>query len=199
MIFDRIQEKNLIKNIQTGDLRAFGRLVDRHSEQVITLAYRIVSSRQDAEDIAQEVFVRVYKGINNFRGDSSFSTWLYTIVKNACYSFLQKKRPEMISLDKEEEVLEDISEMYQDNKQKDPDTGIDFSIFIEEKMKNLPPKYNLVLQLFYYQQFKYVEIAEILDLPLSTVKTHIQRALKLLRKEVIENNVEKEQFKNEVL
>jgi len=184
---DRIKEEKLIAEVQNGDVSAFTKLVNQYSEQVLTLAYRIVSSREDAEDIAQKVFIKVYKGINQFRGDASFSSWLYTIVKNTCYSHLRKKRPEMVSLDEETDFINSISIAYPENTPETIDTRVDFQALVLECLKKLPPKYNLVIQLFFYQQLRYVEIAKILEIPLSTVKTHLHRALKLLRKEVLKN------------
>lgn len=184
---DRIKEKELIAEVQSGDVSAFTKLVNQYSEQVLTLAYRIVSSREDAEDIAQKVFIKVYNGINQFRGDASFSSWLYTIVKNTCYSHLRKKRPEMVSLDEETDFINSISIAYPENTPETIDDKVDFQKVVMECLKKLPPKYNIVIQLFFYQQLRYVEIAEILQIPLSTFKTHLHRALKLLRKEVLKN------------
>ena len=184
---DRKKEDELIAKVQNGDVGAFTKLVNRYSEQVLTLAYRIVSSREDAEDIAQKVFVKVYQGINRFRGDASFSTWLYTIVKNECYSHLRKKRPEMISIDEEAELINPVSIEYPEKTPESMDSKMDFQMAVMECLKKLPPKYNLVIQLYFYRQLKYVEIAEILQIPLSTVKTHLHRALKALRKEVLKN------------
>jgi len=184
---DIIKEKKLIAEVQNGDVSAFTKLVNQYSEQVLTLAYRIVSSREDAEDIAQKVFIKVYNGINQFRGDASFSSWLYTIVKNECYSHLRKKRPEMISLDEKADFIDSISITYPENTPESIDTKVDFQELVMECLKKLPPKYNIVIQLYFYQQLRYVEIAEILQIPLSTVKTHLHRALKLLRRDVLKN------------
>jgi len=197
-----INEKELITKIRSGDVSAFTKLVNQYSEQVLRLAYRIVSSREDAEDIAHKVFIKVYKGINQFRGDASFSSWLYTIVKNTCYSHLRKKRPEMVSLDEEADFINSISITYPENTHETIDTKVDFQMVVMECLKKLPPKYNIAIQLFFYQQLRYVEIAEILQIPLSTVKTHLHRALKLLRKEVLKNlgnyKIRKEHIKNEL-
>ena len=93
----------------------------------------------------------------------------------------------MISLDNEADFINSISITYPDNTPETIDTRVDFQTLVMECLKKLPPKYNIVIQLYFYQQLRYVEIAEILQIPLSTVKTHLHRALKLLRKEVLKN------------
>jgi len=187
VIQDRTKEKELIARIQNGDIIAFAQLVNQYSTPVLTFIHRIVSSKEDAEDISQEVFIKVYKGINQFRSDSSFSTWLYAIVKNTCYSYLQKKRPNMISLDKKTDVVNTISINYPENTPERIAERNDFRDNVMDCLTKLSPKYNMVIQLFYYQQLRYEEIAKVLQIPLGTVKTHLHRALRALRREVLKN------------
>lgn len=183
---DSVKEKHLINRVQNGDILAFAQLIRQHSSRVLTLIKQIVHSPMDADDIAQEVFIKVFKGIDQFRGDSSFSTWLYKITKNACYSYLQKKQPAMVSLDIESDSNDSILV---------PDLEQDIDKIIAQKdinervlkcLSKLPPKYKIVIHLFYYEGLQYREISDILEIPLGTVQTHLFRALKSLRKEVRE-------------
>jgi RNA polymerase sigma-70 factor (ECF subfamily) len=182
---DYTNEQELIKAVRNNDVSAFTHLVNIYSQQVFTLAYRIVSSREEAEDIAQKVFLRVYKGIKNFRGDASFKSWLYTIVKNECYSHIKKKLPQMLSLNGETDYLESTPSLYTFNSMEMTEKNIDFQLLVTKCLKKLPPKYNFILQLCFQEQLKYTEISEVLQIPLSTVKTHIRRALAALKKEIL--------------
>lgn len=181
---DSAKEKHLIIRVQNGDILAFAQLIRQYSSRVLTLIKQVIHSRMDAEDIAQEVFIKVFKSIDQFRGDSLFSTWLYKITKNACYSYLQKKQPTMLSLESEFDsddsiVLPDLEE--------DIDKIIaqkDINEHILRCLDKLPPKYKIVIHLFYYEGLHYREISDILELPLGTIQTHLFRALKVLRKEV---------------
>ena len=87
-----ISDEGLVERVKRGDARAFEILIDRHKRMVFNVAYRILGNRDDAEDAAQESFVRCYKSISSFRGGSKFTTWLYSIVSNVCLSEVGKSR-----------------------------------------------------------------------------------------------------------
>ena len=183
----RFAEKELVERSQNGDITAFSRLVKEYSTGILTFVNRMVSSKEDAEDISQEVFVKAYRAINQFKEYSSFKTWLYAIAKNTSYSYLQKRRPEMISLDKKADLINTISINYPDIDADSAAVREDFLKIVTKSLAELPPKYNTIIQLYYYKQFKYKEISEILRIPIGTVKTHLYRALQTLRKEVLIN------------
>jgi RNA polymerase sigma-70 factor (ECF subfamily) len=183
----RFSENELVHLSQNGDIAAFARLVKEYSTGVLTFINRIVSSKEDAEDISQEVFVKAYIEINKFKGYSSFKTWLYAISKNMSYSYLQKKRSKNISLNKNADLIENTSINYPDISTDSIAVREDFLDIVTKSLSELPPKYNIIIQLYYYKHFKYKEISEILQIPIGTVKTHLYRALQILRKEVLKN------------
>src|SRR5688572_4443293 len=96
-----LSDNEIISIVLNGDKQAFAQLVDRYQNYVFTLALRMVKSREDAEEVSQDIFVKAYRSLADFRGASKFSTWLYTIVNTSCITFLRKKKLEIKSLDDE--------------------------------------------------------------------------------------------------
>jgi RNA polymerase sigma factor (sigma-70 family) len=96
-----LNDTEIINQVLGGNQQAYALLVNRYQEYVFTLVLRIVKNREDAEEVSQDVFIKAYKNLNSFRGDSKFSTWLYTIVNNTGISFLRKRKLEIYSLDNE--------------------------------------------------------------------------------------------------
>src|SRR6476661_110026 len=94
-------DMDLISQVLQGDSAAYASLVQRYQNFVFTIVLRYIKSREDAEEVAQDVFVKAYRSLADFKGASKFSTWLYTITTTTCISFLRKKKIEMQSLDNE--------------------------------------------------------------------------------------------------
>src|SRR5215213_1394951 len=92
---------DIISAVLSGNQQAYAQIVERHKSFVFTLVLRYIKSREDAEEVAQDIFVKAYRALADFKGASKFSTWLYTIVTTTCISFLRKKRLEVHSLDNE--------------------------------------------------------------------------------------------------
>ena len=92
-------DEELVKLIKKGNKKAFDDLVNGYSSRVINIAYSLLGDREEALDAAQEIFIKVYKNIANFRGESSVSTWIYRITKNVCIDFLRKRKEATLSLD----------------------------------------------------------------------------------------------------
>ncbi|HUM66692.1 MAG TPA: sigma-70 family RNA polymerase sigma factor, partial [Chitinophagaceae bacterium] len=96
-----LNDNELISKVLMGEQQAYATLVDRYQNYVFTLAMRFTRNREDAEEVSQDIFIKAYKALADFRGASKFSTWLYTIVNTTCISFLRKKKLELHSLDNE--------------------------------------------------------------------------------------------------
>ena len=96
-----LTDTEIIKKVLAGEQAVFAQLVQRYQSYVFTLVLRFTDNREDAEEISQDVFVKAYRSLADFRGDAKFSTWLYTIVRTSCITFLRKKRLETTSLDNE--------------------------------------------------------------------------------------------------
>jgi RNA polymerase sigma-70 factor (ECF subfamily) len=178
-----IEETTLIKRAITGDTYAFAELVTMHQLFLYNLALRAVSHSQEAQDVTQETFIRAWKGLKNFRGESGFRTWLYRILMNLCYDRYPRLQREKntISLEEDEEEIPVESYLEQGSEQ------VEFSQFIQQELRNLPEIYRLVLSLRFKQELSYQEISEVMDMPIGTVKTTIFRAKAQLKERLLLN------------
>jgi RNA polymerase sigma-70 factor (ECF subfamily) len=175
-----INETSLIKHAIAGDANAFAELVKTHQLFLYNLALRAVSHPQEAQDVTQETFIRAWKGLKNFRGESSFRTWLYRILMNLCYDRYPRLQREKntISLEEEEKEIPVDSFLEQFSDQ------TELTTFIQQQLKTLPEVQRLVLSLRFQQDLSYQEISEIMDMPIGTVKTTIFRAKAQLKENI---------------
>jgi len=158
---------------------AFELLLPRYRDKVFRLAWSLMRDEATAEDMAQEVFVRVWRALPSFHGEASLSTWIYTITRNRCLTELKRRsnRPTVSMHDPNvEETLDAIPAM----QVAAGEAGM--AMDAEALLAELPEKYRRVLTLFYLEQRKYEEVAEMLGLPMGTVKTFLFRAKRELLK-----------------
>jgi len=168
-------DAGLVAQARQGDEAALEQLVRRHQRYVLNLAYRVLGDYAEAEDVAQEAFVRAWRGLSGFRGQARFTTWLYRIVHNLCLNRLPGLRRELLQVELLEEVLDDPAPSPPDLFE-----ARERVAFLHAELDRLPEKYRLVLTLRYLQGLSYAEIAAALDVPMGTVKTHLHRARRLL-------------------
>jgi RNA polymerase sigma-70 factor (ECF subfamily) len=190
-MISNLTDTELVERCRHKDSEAFSVLVDRHKRMVFSCAYRMVGDEQEAEDIAQDVFMRVYQALPRFRGESKFSTWLYKIVSNVCLNRLRKVNPETVSIEANEEEQK-FSPLRLADADNTPEANFEWKRFrnrIREMVSALPPQYCAVVTLRHLQGMAYDEIASALDLPLGTVKTHLFRAKERMR-ELLEQDGE---------
>ena len=176
-----VDDKALVKRAQQGDQEAFAELVIRHQRYVYNLAYRLLRDTDEAEDLAQEAFLRAWRGLGGFRGEAKFTTWLYRVVTNLCYNRLNGLRRQLV------DVNADDVDLLASPSDEDPPMAAEAAerrAFLHRQIAALPDKYQLVITLFYLQEFSYQEIAQVLDLPLGTVKTHLYRARERLKQQL---------------
>ena len=172
-------EKAVIERAKAGDTDAFEQLLVANQDNVYRLALKMTKNEQDALDISQEVFIKMYTSLSGFRGESRFSVWLYRLTYNQCMDFLRKKSGEnIISLNKENErgeeyeiEIPDLRNIPEENLLKKEKTKI-----IAESIKELPKKQYEVLVMREISDMSYSEIAETLDISEGTVKSRISRA-----------------------
>jgi RNA polymerase sigma factor (sigma-70 family) len=168
-----MNDEDLILQIQRGNNNAFRHLVDKYRNMVWYLVLRMVKNREEAEDLSQEVFIRVYKNLSKFRGDSKLSTWIGSVAFHVSTDYLRKKSREKVFITGEPSRLE-ISL---------PDRESPFEVLKKEDIKelvhkiieDLPLQYRTVITLYHLEQFSYNEIAEITGMPEGTVKSYINR------------------------
>ncbi|MCA9655762.1 MAG: sigma-70 family RNA polymerase sigma factor [Myxococcales bacterium] len=172
-----IPEETLVGRAGRGDRVAFAELVRRHQGKVRALLLRLSGDRSLADDLAQEVFLRAYRGLVGFEGRSSFGTWLYRISYNVYLNHRARTRS-FAALPEDY----DVRAAAPDDSMSVPRSDLrrDLGAAIAE----LPERYRAVIVLYYLQEVSYPEIAEILELPLGTVKTHLHRAKRMLRQQM---------------
>jgi RNA polymerase sigma-70 factor (ECF subfamily) len=170
---DQATEAVLVERCRSGDEAAFQELVDRYKDLVFALIARTVQDRSRAEDLAQDVFLRVHRGLPYFRGEARLSTWIYRIVANAC---AQDGRPVgSVSLDDERTRVKPgaADRRFGDLELRDR---------LEKAIARLPANYRFLIAAHYLEGVRYEDLADALQLPLGTVKTQIYRAKQQLRR-----------------
>lgn len=176
----KAHDERLVERARAGDMHAWEQLISQYEKLVYNLAYRFTGNREDAWDMYQEAFTRVYLRLNDFRGDSSFETWLRAVVANACRDELRKrKRQATTSLD-EPVLMEDgdVGRQIADPGEQ-PQEALErqeSARMVQQAMQTLDADYRLVLVLRDFQDQSYEEIAANLHMPLGTVKSRLSRA-----------------------
>jgi RNA polymerase sigma-70 factor, ECF subfamily len=171
-----VDERALIERCRTGDDAAFGELVDQYKGLVYGLVYRMVPDRTQVDDLAQDVFLRIHRGLPYFRGDAQLSTWIYRIVQNVCTQARSRHAP-TVSLDQEDAT----------GRRRDPGSpdgafaDLELRDRLEKAIAQLPEQYRMLIAAHYLEGVQYEALAEALDIPLGTVKTHLYRAKRRLR------------------
>lgn len=174
---------DLVRRAQDGDAAAFGALLKRYEQGVYNLAYGVLGNLQEAQDAAQDVFLRVWRYLSSFRGDSAFTTWLYRVTVNTCLNRRRKLRPQLNQIDGDA-VLAGLPAPTFDPL--DATMRRQRQEYLWSLVDQLPEKYRVVILLFYREQLSYDEIAEVLALPLGTVKAHLNRARRALARRLRE-------------
>jgi len=179
-----MDEADLIKRAKSGDTDTFEVLVIENQNFVYNLALRTLGNVVEAEDVAQDAFVRAWLALPKFRRQAKFRTWLYRIVVNLCYNRFPRLRRELVLL-----VDEDIADMPDVAKESDIVFGIEINerrSFLHRQIDDLPDHYRMLISLRYQDELSYNEIATITNLPIGTVKTGLFRAKERLRKAMTE-------------
>ena len=175
---DDVSNAELVKKSQLGDKNAFEELVRRHQELVFSLAYKLTGNRELANDVAQEAFIRAWKAIQKFRGDSTFSTWIYRITVNTAWT-LRKKAKKHYSLN-----IEDTQEPVVIDEKKDPEflaINSDLSSVLKKALEQIPIEQRIIVELKNIEGRSHKEIAEYLDISVTAAKVRLHRAHQKLR------------------
>jgi RNA polymerase sigma factor (sigma-70 family) len=180
-----LTDTEIIKKVLQGEQALFARLVQRYQQYVFTLALRFTDNREDAEEIGQDVFVKAFRSLADFRGDAKFTTWLFTIVRTSCITFLRKKKLVTTSIDNEKTLLQ----------LENRESGFNANT-IEQKSRHalvnaairlLSPDDGQIITLFYKGEQSLEEIGRIMGYDPNTVKVKLHRARHRL-KEKLEKN-----------
>ncbi|MBS4034686.1 MAG: sigma-70 family RNA polymerase sigma factor [Ignavibacterium sp.] len=181
------EENQLILNAQNGDIRAFEELVYKYDSKVLSLALRYVGDEDDAKDLYQEVFIRAYKGIKNFQFKSEFSTWLFRITTNVCFTFKSRDRRKnniSVSPGDEDENVQNIELIDNSSSPEVLASGSELGYIIKNALETLSPKQKMTFVLKHYDGYKIREIAEMMECNEGTVKKYLFDATRNLRKKL---------------
>ncbi len=179
---NKLSDTELITKALAGDQSAYAELIKRHQRFVFTLALRFSKRREDAEEIAQDCFVKAYRSLHNFKQTSKFSTWLYSIVYTTSMTFLRKKHLDTQSIDDEDSGLQlenHVSEYRADlveHKSK--------MVYVNKAIDQLLPDDAAIITLFYKGEQSLEEIAQVLGMEANTVKVKLHRARHRLKEKL---------------
>jgi len=175
-------DSEIISQVLAGDHNAYALLVERYKSYVFTITLRFTKNREDAEEVSQDIFVKAYRALADFKGTAKFSTWLYTIVNTTCITFLRKKRLDVRSLDDERtfEVADNIDSGFRANlvEQKSRQTMVNRAITM------LNPDDAEIITLFYKNEQTLEEIGQILGIEMNTAKVRLHRARTRLKEKM---------------
>lgn len=186
-----MDEAQLIKGIQQGDRKSFKLLVETYQRMVVNTCLGIVHSQEDAEDLAQDVFVEIFRTAENFRGDAKLSTWLYRIATNRSLNHIRNNKRKRFFQSIEETFTggrnrtSEISE----NRADQPDQNItdqQRSDLLHRAIDRLPEKQRIAFTLNKYEELSYQQIAEVMEISLASVETLIHRAKKNLQEQLLD-------------
>ncbi len=180
-----IDEKELIQKSIDGDAMAFEQLVQRYDRRVLSMALKYLNNEDDAKDVYQEVFIRVYKSLKNFKHQSEFSTWLYRITANACFTYQTKtQKRKQVPLEPSENEEENLLYNKADTGTPGPDKvyqNNELSKEIEKALNKLSPKQKMIFTLKHYEGQKIREISDMLNIKEGTIKKYLFEASHKMR------------------
>ena len=171
------EDQKLINAVSNGDTRAYGELVDRYKDLVYTLAYRMLKHREEAEEVAQDTFIKIFKSLDKFKGDSKFSTWIYRVAYNTCLDRIKKNKKYINDVE--------INE-FTEHQVKTIDSALD-QMEVKEKelamkrcIASLPNEDSFLLTLYYFDDLSLDEISKIVGITANTIKVKLFRCRKKL-------------------
>jgi RNA polymerase sigma-70 factor (ECF subfamily) len=185
------RDEALAFEAQQGNMQAFADLVDRHKGRIYRTLFQVVGNDQDAQDLAQEVFLKVYRSLAGYRGDAAFTTWLHRLTLNLAFDWLRarKRRPLQVPLEPPPDPADDRPALELASGEETPeDTALrhDRHQQLHKAIQELPPDYREVVLLHHFHHLSYQQIAERLDAPVRTIETRLYRARLLLKKTLTE-------------
>jgi RNA polymerase sigma factor (sigma-70 family) len=177
-----LTDTEIISRVLKGDQRVFAQLVDRYRNYIFTLVLRMLENREDAEEVSQDIFVKAYRSLADFRGDSKFSTWLFTIVQRTSITFLRKKKLQTVSIENEKTGLQvenqqsSFSANLVEQKSK--------HLMVNEAIRMLSADDAQIITLFYKAEQSLDEMGTILGMEPNTVKVKLHRARQRLKEKM---------------
>ncbi len=168
-------ESSLVEGCRNGDTRSYQRLYELHGERMKSLAANLLSSTHEAEDAIQETFLRVYRNVAGFKGESSFTSWIYRILVNVCYDLMRKRKQ------RKPEIQESLSDPMAAGTRAETISDHSLRLTIESGLRQLEERRRSVFLLFEVEGFRHREIAQILNIPEGTSKNLLFEAKRELQ------------------
>ena len=172
-----IEDQQLINQILNGDTSAYGKLIARYKDLVFTLALRMLKHREEAEEVSQDAFLKTYRSLHKFKGDSKFSTWIYKVTYNTCLDRIKKNKKHYndvaiddFTINKLETIDNALQHIIDSERQ----------LLIKKCIEKLPPDDAYIMTLFYFEELSLDEISEIIQSTSNTIKVKLYRARKKL-------------------
>jgi len=174
------EDKELIEKHLKGDEKALEVLISKYLKPIYNFIFGYVQNQQDAEDLTQETFLKVWRNLKKFKKEKNFENWLFTIAKNTCFDFLRKKRKNLILNAENLEIVADLTPSLLEKIEKE-------SLLekLKKEIENLPFKMKEVINLHYNFNLNFREISEILGEPMNTVKSRHKRAISKLKRSIL--------------
>jgi RNA polymerase sigma-70 factor (ECF subfamily) len=175
-------DTQLVEASQQGDQDAFASLVQRHQRRVFNMVLRMLQDYEEASEVTQEAFLAAWMGLPSFRDEARFATWLYRIAYNCALKRLERRKRERSLREaiEAEQILEEVNKQAEDILELRARQAM-----VREQLEKLPTKYRIVLILRHLQEMTYEEMADILTMPIGTIKTHLFRARHLLKERLL--------------
>jgi RNA polymerase sigma-70 factor (ECF subfamily) len=167
-------DQDIVARCRSDDREAFAELVRKYQSRVLTLATRMLDNRSEAEDVAQDIFVKVFQSLHDFRGASRFSTWLYRITVNYCLNHIRRRTRQQQTL-----VLTELEDWLQESPMSNPQKTLEEKqrwALVQAKLQLLSPEHRTIILLRDFEGLSYEEIADVLQLESGTVKSRLHRA-----------------------
>lgn len=177
-----MKDEDIISLVLKGKDDLFAELIDRYSGKIYSTAFSYTHNPEEARDLVQEIFIKVYNSLQNFKAESKFSTWLYRIAVNTCIDWTRKKKSKAIMTALSIEDMNILDCMTSDTE--GPEEIIlrqEYNDVIRNSVSSLPEIYKTVLILYYFEELQVQEICNILDCPRKTIETRLYRAKKVLK------------------
>ena len=176
---------SLVEAALTGEEKAFAKLMSRYKDAIYFMLLKMVNNKNDAEDLTLEAFGKAFKNLHQYSPNYAFSTWLFKIATNNCIDFLRKRRGVYVSIENNLENGDNDAPIKLRSTEPDPEEKlirIQKAILMRRIVHRLKPRYRILVELRYFREFSYEEIAKELNLPLGTVKAQLFRAREMLFK-----------------
>ncbi len=173
----------LVQTALTGDEKAFAKLMSRYKDSIYFMLLKMVNNKNDAEDLTLEAFGKAFKSLHQYSPNFAFSTWLFKIATNNCIDFLRKRRGVYVSIENNQENGDGETPVKLRSTEPDPEEKlirIQRAVLMRKIVHRLKPRYRILVELRYFREYSYEEIAKELHLPLGTVKAQLFRAREML-------------------